>query len=510
MNRFIFFVFACAVIGLAWLSAGISLLDDDWGHLRLGAKGLNFLWTTGWEGLVGQGGYYRPIVVLSFYVNYLIGGFEPAGYHIVNVIIHAGCTVLVFVLGKQLGFSQWICLGGASLFFVLPIHTDSVFWIVGRTDTLCALFYLGCMVVFLRVLDSWSVLWMLLLCVCAGLAFLSKEMALTLPGVLVVLAWSQNRLQSPAGLWGILGCVATLLLYFVIRWLVLGGLFSGTPPAQISFLVWGIDFAKSLAKFGMTGWKWFGIVVLGITGWLYLRIDDKSGSFENKKIILLIGVCVISLLPVLGRLHNWYLYLPSAFFCLGVAGIWLHNASRFRTILFTVILVYYAGTLTREGYFWRDASRLSEQFITNILSEVREVPGGRLFILNTPAAWTPEGSFGGKPLFVFALKNALSMHSEQQITTPLVLLNHVWLRNPPIQCKIERTDNLIKMKIVNGGTFAFFGNGEGLTPPFVVDETWGTLYAHTPDSISVEVSLTRQDRLVVFDNERVRSISVHK
>ena len=51
---------------LTWIASGISLLDDDWGHLKLASKGVIFALTTGWEGLVGQGGYYRPVVVLSF------------------------------------------------------------------------------------------------------------------------------------------------------------------------------------------------------------------------------------------------------------------------------------------------------------------------------------------------------------------------------------------------------------------------------------------------------------
>ena len=80
MNRFGFlFLMSGAVIGLSYLAADISLLDDDWGHLKLASKGIYFALTTGWEGLVGEGGYYRPVVVLTFYFNYLLGGFDPAG-----------------------------------------------------------------------------------------------------------------------------------------------------------------------------------------------------------------------------------------------------------------------------------------------------------------------------------------------------------------------------------------------------------------------------------------------
>ena len=89
---------AAAFAILAWIASGISLLDDDWGHLKLASKGVISALTTGWEGLIGQGGYYRPAVVLSFYLDYLIGGYAPAIYHIHNILIHAGCAYLVFSL----------------------------------------------------------------------------------------------------------------------------------------------------------------------------------------------------------------------------------------------------------------------------------------------------------------------------------------------------------------------------------------------------------------------------
>ncbi|MDE2725293.1 MAG: hypothetical protein OXI59_18135, partial [Gemmatimonadota bacterium] len=93
---------AAAFAILAWIASDISLLDDDWGHLKLASKGFAFALTTGWEGLIGQGGYYRPVVVSSFYLDYLIGGYAPAIYHIHNILIHAGCAYLVFLFARCL------------------------------------------------------------------------------------------------------------------------------------------------------------------------------------------------------------------------------------------------------------------------------------------------------------------------------------------------------------------------------------------------------------------------
>jgi len=504
VNRIIFWVLCVgAVLGLSWLSAGVSLLDDDWGHLKLAANGIGFVFSTGWEGFIGQGGYYRPIVVLTFYLNYVMGGLNPAGYHVLNVLIHTGCAGLVFVLGRQLGLLQWVCLGGAVLFFVLPIHTDSVFWIVGRTDTVCALFYLGSMIAFLMLLDS-SAMWKwILLVVCAGLAFLSKEMALSLPGVLLVLAWYRNRLIARNGLLGVGAVIVTLLLYFVVRWFVLGGIFTGTPGVQFSVVRWGIDLAKSFAKFGMTDLKWFGGVVLLAMGGLFFRQYRKDGELFGTPSFKLIVLCVVSLVPVLGHLHNWYLYIPSAFFCLAAARIGLHRPSRVFSFLFACLLLYYAGVLVREGLFWRDASRMSEKFVADVLP-FAQVTKGRLFVLNTPSAWTPKTSLSGKPLFAFALKNAVSMRSSKPIRADVVMANHVWLTGPSMRCEVLREGRLFHLKMVNGGYFSFHGGGEGLIPPFHLNRKWGAVSSVSRDVMSVALALGKEDRVVYFDGDRVR------
>ena len=256
---------AAAFATLTWIASGISLLDDDWGHLKLASKGIISALTTGWEGLVGQGGYYRPAVVLSFYLDYLIGGYAPAIYHIHNILIHAGCAYLVFLFARCLSIDSAVAWGTALLFFVLPIHTDSIFWIVGRTDLLCTLFYLSTLILFLKYMARDSTAALLGLVACSALAFFSKEMAVSLPIALAALvayrkAW--NTAQAQRGLAVV--CIA-LLAYFGVRWLVLGSVLGGTP--RVSIIDWARDGAKAVAKFGMTDIWWLGIaLVIGSAG----------------------------------------------------------------------------------------------------------------------------------------------------------------------------------------------------------------------------------------------------
>ena len=491
---------AAAFAILTWIASGISLLDDDWGHLKLASKGVVFALTTGWEGLTGQGGYYRPAVVLSFYLDYLIGGYAPAIYHIHNILIHAGCAYLVFFFARCLSTDRTVAWGTALLFFVLPIHTDSIFWIVGRTDLLCTLFYLSALILFLKYMERGSTAALLGLVACSALAFLSKEMAISLPIALAALV-AYRKAWNTAQVWRGLAVVCIVLLaYFGVRWLVLGSVLGGTPRASI--IDWAHDGAKAVAKFGMTDIWWLGIaLVIGSAGiFIYQHghnILRKDAEFCRPFTLLLICLLGASLAPALGHLHNWYLYLPSAFFCLGISAIWLNKKQPVLCTLFAVLILYYGVVIGREGFFWREASQMSENAIANLMPHARATTG-TLFVCNVPSAWTPPGAFSGKPLFAYALKNALAMRSSQPLQAEITMVNHVWLTGD-FTCRIHRTNTGFDLAIARGGFFSFHSKGQGQTPPFAIDQTWGHITVHATDSLSIALKIQPEDRVVIYN-----------
>ncbi len=483
---------------LIWMASGISLLDDDWGHLLLASKGVGFALTTGWEGLVGQGGYYRPVVVLSFYLDYLIAGYEPAIYHIHNILIHAGCACLVFLLARCSGMERAVAWGSALLFFVLPIHTDSVFWIVGRTDLLCALFYLGALISFSAYLQrgSWSVLFAL--AACSALAFFSKEMAVSLPAALAVWIAHRKAWKTARARRGMAVVCGALLVYFGVRWLVLGSVLGGTP--RVSVVDWTRDGAKAIAKFGMGDIWWLGIALLIASAGIFIC---KRRDAMNL-VLLLGGLLGASLAPALGHLHNWYLYLPSAFFCVGIAAVWLDKSRPILRVLFGVLILYYGTVLGREGMFWREASKMSEHALANLMPYAQKTTG-KLFVCNVPAAWTPKGGFSGKPLFAYALKNALAMRSSQPLHAEIEMVNHVWLTGD-FHCRVHRTNTGFDLAIEKGGFFSFHGKGQGQTPPFAIDQSRGALTVHALDSLSVALNVQPGDGVVIYNKGKFEKL----
>ncbi|RWS17971.1 transmembrane and TPR repeat-containing protein 2-like protein [Dinothrombium tinctorium] len=86
---------------------------------------------------------YRPLCVLSFRLNYLIHGLNPAGYHLVNVLLHTIVSVLFTKFASHLfnGRKRAAVISGL-LFATHPIHSEAVAGIVGRADCGAALFFL--------------------------------------------------------------------------------------------------------------------------------------------------------------------------------------------------------------------------------------------------------------------------------------------------------------------------------------------------------------------------------
>lgn len=146
----------------------------------------------------------RQIGYLSFAMNYAIGGEDPTGFHIVNVLIHIINAVLVFYLiglllkrlgGEKTGPDKWhqaIVFFAGLLFLVHPLQTQAVSYVTQRFTSLVSMFYLLSVVFYLtaRVRTengqvnnrTYAIYWTSFLS--ALLAMKTKEIAFTIPFVL--------------------------------------------------------------------------------------------------------------------------------------------------------------------------------------------------------------------------------------------------------------------------------------------------------------------------------------
>ena len=167
---------------------------DDESHLTqnpciVGPLGLKEIWTT------TQAVYY-PLVLTTFWALHKFVGLLPFPYHILNVLMHAGATVLLWRVLRQLGVSgAWL---GAALWALHPVMVQSVAWVTELKNTQSCLFYLLSISLFLdwqeqtRVTgifrrQRWFVFGLSL--GCFVMATLSKPSVVMLPVLLALCVW---------------------------------------------------------------------------------------------------------------------------------------------------------------------------------------------------------------------------------------------------------------------------------------------------------------------------------
>ena len=84
--------------------------------------------------------YYRPVVYLSYWFDRVLGGESPGIGHLSNLMFHAAAALLVGALAARLLRDDVGGLAAGLVFATHPVHVESIAWVAGRSDVLCAIF----------------------------------------------------------------------------------------------------------------------------------------------------------------------------------------------------------------------------------------------------------------------------------------------------------------------------------------------------------------------------------
>jgi protein O-mannosyl-transferase len=365
--------------------------------------------------------YYRPLMHVFYMLAYRIFGLNPWGFHLINVLFHAGVSVLVFIVTMKLlqkfqsssSDSHILPSSTAALLFAShPIHTEAVTWIAGLPDLSFTFFYLLSFYLYVLSRDGHKYSYPLSVTSFA-LAALCKEPALTL--LIILIAYDfivkkhneslSDRIRRYLPFFLVAG------VYLVLRYHALGGFAPEKKYQALNIYQYAINvfplvtqyLEKLLLPLNLNAFHVFHPIssLFEVRGFLSLLITMAYMvciflAFKKNRLVffglvlIIVPLLPVLYIPVLGEntFAERYLYLPSFGFVLLIALLlaWVrvNKPAAVRILMGTVIVLaglYSAATISRNTVWKNDYTLFSD---TIRKAPDAKIPRNRLggFLLN--------------------------------------------------------------------------------------------------------------------------------
>lgn len=138
---------------------------------------------------------WQPLTWLSYMLDVsLFGAHRPGAHHLVNVVMHLGSAIILFLVLARVTRQLWPSAFVAALFAVHPLHVESVAWIAERKDVLSGLFWMLAMAAYVFYVERPSMRRYMLVVAFMACGLAAKPMLVTLPFVLLLMDyWPLRR-----------------------------------------------------------------------------------------------------------------------------------------------------------------------------------------------------------------------------------------------------------------------------------------------------------------------------
>jgi tetratricopeptide (TPR) repeat protein len=203
---------ATLTVALYWPALGCDFIELD--DRSFVAENVHVQGGLSWAGVkwalsnTDQAGYWGPLMWLSHMAAWQFFGLKAWGHHLINVLLHAANTVLVFVVFRRMTGASWRSAMVAALFGLHPLRVESVAWVTERKDVLSAFFWMLSLWAYARYGEKWKAsssakapagkkrkFFYGLALVFFALGLMSKPMLVTAPFVLLLLDyWPLGRM----------------------------------------------------------------------------------------------------------------------------------------------------------------------------------------------------------------------------------------------------------------------------------------------------------------------------
>jgi tetratricopeptide (TPR) repeat protein len=389
MRKLFFVILACICLGIYWgyLNNGFvfddKILVEDNPLIKCSRLLPNVFKTEIYEYWTGAQPYdrmYRPLQMFSYFLDYQLGGINPAVFRFTNLILHLFNSILVFYLIFLIFKNKLLAQATSILFLVHPVQISTVAYISSRGDLLSGFFILAGCILFLKFLDTSDYRLYCFSLLAAAFALLSRENALLIILYLMLLVWLKPN-QKPR-FKALAGFLVLGLGYLMIRFLVFGPSGLARHPAYLPGVLGLVNFGNiifhylllflwphDLRMFHSTAFIYkltvpiLGLLVSGLVLWLLVL----AAWNKNKKMPpvlkfslfwFLLGMIPVysyfDAYPVLGRalMAESWLYLPSIGFLAAFVYICLLS-KKGKFIIAAWALVLGAMVFTNRVY-WRN------------------------------------------------------------------------------------------------------------------------------------------------------------
>ena len=415
--------FFCLILAVVTMLAyqpawhGGLLWDDDANIASPELRSLDGLRRIWFEPRATQ--QYYPLLYSSYWLQQRFWGDSPTGYHLVNLLLHIGCVVLVLKILRLLR------IPGAELativFALHPVNVETVAWITERKNTLSGVFGLAATLWYLKFDEGRSRRSYALALGLFLLGLLSKTAIVTLPLALLVIFWwkrdaiSWRRdvvplipfffLSAAAGLmtswveYGNIGYKASTLAFSPVdRCLIAGRAFwfqlgKVLWPSHLMFVYprWEINAAVGwqylfpLAVLGLLGilWslrRWSRAPLAGVLIYIFLLLPSLgflniyfffysfvSDHWQYLACLGIITPCASGIVLLAGQLKSWQVWLERGTTLL-LAGI-LFLLTWQQSRMYTNVETLYRTTIARNPACWMAYNNLG-----NILYQANRIP----------------------------------------------------------------------------------------------------------------------------------------
>jgi protein O-mannosyl-transferase len=147
-----------------------------------------------WAFATNTAAHWHPLTWLSHMLDVSMFGVASGPHHVVNLLLHMGSTVILFLLLHRLTASPWRSAFVAAVFALHPLRVESVAWVAERKDVLSTFFWMLTTAAYVSYCRHQSRTRMAAVAGFFVLGLLSKAMLVTLPFVLVLLdLWPLER-----------------------------------------------------------------------------------------------------------------------------------------------------------------------------------------------------------------------------------------------------------------------------------------------------------------------------